>query len=440
MTLITKAVEMQGLLKERYPELMYNAMVVKTEVEDLFNEVSGTVFEGPDGKYFKLANLIGGMQGIGSRLEGQFLPAGGSPITINPLLKHKYHYARVDFTHQAFRNATAGPAGFAEFGTSVLLPTVENLQDDKDRQACGFGSGILCRVDDASPDTTLGLDAPFGVANDTKAYTVVKAGMKIVFGQNADGSGLRDGGNPATVLSVDPTGNSGGGIALIDALPTGVADNDYIFRGDEYGTNIPVGGDEPEQMGLEGIVDDGTVLSVFQNVDRTTTYEWRSPLINAGAAPYSGAVTDGLVMRMVSDAKTIGGASPTVFVGSHDVARQAFNSVRGLGGFGANRDGNQTRMGTKGIIVDTPMGSFEIRGVSRICPSRLYLLDGSTLIRTKDGNGDWVDTWGNSIFHHISVGGAIKDAAYAFYRVTNQLGCRDPRKNVKAYGISETAY
>ena len=440
MPTISKAVEMQGLLKEQYPELMNNTIVERTEILDLFTEISGKVFEGPDGKYWKLANLTGGLQGIGSRLEGQTLPAGGTPIVINPLINLKYHYARVNTFWQAFRAATAGPAGFADFGTAVLLPCVENLTDDLDRQACGFGAGIVCRVDMAVPTTSLDVDAPFGIASDIKAWLNLKPGMTIVFGPNADGSALRDGGNPATVLTVNVGGNSGGGTVLLDALPAGVADNDYIFRGDQYATNVPVNGQEPEMMGLEGIVDDGTVLDTLQNISRTTTYEWRSPVINANAAPYSGNFTDGLALKAVSDVKTIGGGRPTTFVASHDVARQAFNAVRQLGGFGANRDGAQPVMGAKGVTVLTPMGEFEVRGVGRITPGRCFVLDGSTLIRVKDGDGDWVDDWGGNIFNQMMVGDAIKDGGFAYFRKCMNLGVTDPRKSLKITGVNEAAY
>lgn len=440
MTTFSKAIEAQNFLKEQYPELMNNTMVQRTEVLDLFTEMSGTVYEGPDGKYWKLNNLIGGNEGIGSRLEGQFLPAGGTPISINPLLKLKYHYARVQTFWQAFRAMTAGPAGFADFATGVLEPTVNNLTTDLDRQACGFASGILCRVDAASPAAALKVDAPFGIANDTKGYINLRAGMTVAFGPNADGSGLRDGGNTAKILTIDPTGNSGGGTAVLDALPTGVADDDYLFRADQYASNIPVAGEEPEMMGLEGLIDDGTILDTLQNISRTSVYEWKSPVIDASASPYSGEFTDGLGMRAVSDLKTIGGGMPDVFLCSNEVVQRAVKTVASLGGFGATRDGQRVRKGAKGVDVDTPMGTFNLRGVSRVAPGRCYVITSSVLVRVKDGDGDWVDDWGGNIFNQISAGDAIKDGGYAYYRKCLNLGIKDPRQCLKITGVLETSW
>lgn len=443
MATITKA-DVQGLLKERYPMLMYNTIVNRTQVLDIFSEVTNAkVYDGPDGKYYKLSDLIGGLQGIGSRQENQYLPDGGSPIVINPLVALKYHYARFDFTYQAFRAAQAGEAAFADWSTSYLLPQVENLTDDLDRQACGSASAILARCDGA-PTASLNIDRPFGVGtsatNPTKGWLNVKAGMKIVFSPNADGSGLRDGGNPATVLTVNPTGNSGGGIATLDFLPAGVAADDYIFRGDQYGANTAVNGVEAEMMGLEGMIDDGTVLDTLQNISRSTTFEWRSPVIDATAAPYSNAFTEGLALKLVTDARTIGGGTVDKILCSYDVSRQAYNAIRALGGFAARRDGAKVTGGYSGVNFETPLGNIELRGVARIAPGRAYAVDSSKLVRFKDGDGQWVDMFDGGIMHQQAVGGAIKDAGYMFYRVPMQLAITDPKSCAKATGISESGY
>jgi hypothetical protein len=298
-------------------------------------------------------------------------------------------------------------------------------------------------VDEATPttDNSLSIDAPFGLASDIKGWINFKAGMSVVFGPNVDGSGLRGGGQAYEVLSVDVDGNSGGGILSMSGVPADLADNDYIFRGDEYGVNTASNaGEEREMMGLEGLVDDGTVVETLQNVSRTSVNEWKSRVINASAAPYSGAFTEGLALKMVTDAGTIGGGRPNVILCSHDVGRQAFNAVRQLGGFGATRDGSNVRAGYKGVLVDTPMGTIEIRSVERFAPGRAVALDPSVLIRATMGTGDWVDTFGNSIFHQQAVGGAVRDAGFAYYPKSLQLGITNPKRCVKATGISEVAY
>ncbi len=55
--------------------------------------------------------------------------------------------------------------------------------------------------------------------------------------------------------------------------------------------------DGKEMMGLRGIVDDSTDLTTFQGLDVTSTYEWRSRVINASSAN----LTSDLLQRLVDD-------------------------------------------------------------------------------------------------------------------------------------------
>lgn len=441
MPTIDKLSIAEGLLKERYLGTLNNTIVKHSEIIDSMGEWAGESHNGPSGKYWKLANLYAGMEGIGSRLEGQFLPAGGTPQFLNPIVYEKFHYARLDVTYRALVNSVEGPASFGSFAQTYLQPSVMNLTNDLDRQACGLATGVLCRID-GTPSLTMPVDAPFGLASDLKGWLNVRAGMKVVFGPNADGSGLRSAGQAAKVLSVDPTGNSGGGTLILDSFPADALDNDYIFRGDEYAANVPVNGEEPELMGLEGLIDDGSVAGVvtLQGIDRSAVAEWKSTTINAANAPYSGELTSGLLMRAITDAKLIGGGRITHMFTSHDSWRQAIKDLESLGGFGARRDGVTSDVGSKGVTVHTPIGSVELRGVSRLAPGRLYAIDRSTMHRFATSSPEWVDTFGGSIFKQVQVGGAVKDEGYAYYRYPLQLGTSDPRKNVKVYGISESGF
>lgn len=435
---------LSGMMKERYLGTLNNTILRYTKVYDLIQESNIQPHEGSDGLYYKLANIYGGMQGIGARLENSVLPEGGNPMFVNPLVKQKYNYGRVDATWQAIRKAEQGPAAFASFAAAVLKPTVENLTADLDRQACGYGAGILARVDDASVSATaLGIDAPFGIAGDVKGWITFQPGMKVVFGPNADGSGLRSGGQSSTVLNIDKAGNAGGGALDLDSIPGDVADDDYIFRGDAYGANVPVGGEEPELMGMEGLIDDGTVVDTLENISRSTVSDWESRVIAGGSAPYSGSLTEGLLMTVVTDAELYGNGRISAMLTSNDCLRQGYNAIRQLGGFGARRDGDSSKAGTKGISVLVPGadGEITVRGVPRLIPGRLYGLDLSTLMRfTLGGQGEWVDWGTGSIWQVAHVGAAVKDAAFAYYRHPLQLGIQDPKKCVKVTGISETAY
>lgn len=446
MGLVTQNGSALNVLKERYPMAMYNSLVQFSDILDIFKEKAGKLFEGPDGKGYFLSSLIGGLQGIGARLENEALPIADPNQNIRPALYLKYNYAGIETTWQALKNLDGGAASMGSFNEAVIFPQLRELASDLDRQACGAGTGVLCRVDDAAPSTTLGLDAPFGLAANTKAWTIVRRGMSVVFGPTLDGSGLRSGGQVSKIISVNPLGNAGGGTVTLDSIPADVADDDYVFRGDAAGNNTSNGGIEREMMGLEGLVDDGTNVATLQNIDRNSVFEFRSTVIDATQAPYSNAFTSGLAMRIITDAQLVGNGKVDTILCNNDVWRQVIGALGGssgfYGGFGASPDrgGANVTLGAKGVNVALPSGSVNVRGVPRTAVGRVYGLDSSTLIRCKLGDGDWVGTEAGGMWHQVRVGSTIKDALFAQYRIPQNLGITDPRKNTKATGVSEVGF
>lgn len=446
MSTIQQAASAQTILKEKYPLAMINSLTKYSQVLDLFTEKSGQLFEGPDGKGYKLSSLIGGLEGIGARREMEDLPMPQVNQNINPQLSLVYNYLAIQASYQARANLVGGDTAMADFNAAVIIPALQNFATDCDRQACGAGTGVLARVDAAAPAAALDIDAPFGIAANTKGWTTVRRGMSVVIGPNIDGTGLRDGGTPVTVLAVNPLGNAGGGTITLSALPAGTADDDYIFRGDQFGTNASTGGAPREMMGLEGLVDNGTNVAVLQNIDRATVPEFNSTIVDATQAPYSNAFTQGLAMYLITQARLVGSGRVNVLLCNDDVWRQGYGNLPGAAGsypgFGAaeSRGGVSVTVGAKGYTVALPSGPTELRGVPRTAVGRLYGLDTSTLIRMKLGNGEWVNNQDGGMWHQVQSGGTIKDAGFAIWRLPMNLGITDPRKCSKATGISETGF
>ena len=434
---------LDGALKENYVGVTYDTIIRRSKILDLAKENS-QVHDGPQGKYFKLSDLLGGNQGIGSRLESEFLPEGDVPQFINPVAYLKNHYARIDTTYQAMVDAVQGKAAFADWAKLTIVPTVNNFSDDLDRQLCGFGAGVFCRVSGAPSGTTVNIDRAFGadypgagsVLGTTKGWVSgVQRGMKLVAGPNLDGTGLRGGGTPVTVLAVDFQANSAGGALTVDNIGA-LTSGDYLFRGDAYGNNTAATGVEREMMGFEGLVDDGTLVDTVFGISRTAVPEWKSLRRDLNNA----AVTEGNVMRALTDVGLYGGGQCNVAWTGGDEWRGVYNAIRGLGGFGANRDGSGVTAGAKGVNIETPFGSINLRGVERCVPGRAYFGDTSTLHRFVQGQGEWDTTAGGTMFRQVQVGAAVKDAYYAFYRLRMQFACDNPRKWVKVLGMNTSAF
>jgi len=426
-----------AMLKTVFQDPLFDGVVLHSRVIDLYTQNSN-VRDGPQGRFVELAHMFGYNEGIGSRNEDGFLPVPGNPTFVNGRVTLKKTLAVAQMTRNVMANAVKSKAAFADWADVELTKTERGLQSDLDRQAIGFGSGIVCRIDDASPDETLDIDAPYGLASDTKGWTPgLRRGMRIVAGPNADGSALRNSAKSALILSVNKAGNTGGGTLTIDAMPSDWAQNDYIFRGDDLGNNAPVSGTEVEMMGLLGFNDDGTVLDTLQNISRTDFDEWKAQVVDASAAPYSAAASETLFLRMADDAEELGGGNTTHFLMSKAVFRNVFVQLQKQLGFGAATGPDNVVGGHKGIRINLGDRTVELRGLPKMPPGRIWGLDREVLWRYHLSGFEWDDTTG-TIWKQVAVGQGIKDAWYAYGRTEMELGCSDPQRLVFATGLSET--
>ncbi|KPK09541.1 MAG: hypothetical protein AMS20_00010 [Gemmatimonas sp. SG8_28] len=428
-----------AMLKQVFQDPLFDGVVLHSKVLDLFQQNSN-VKEGPQGRYVELAHMFGYNEGIGARNEDGFLPIPGNPTFVNGRVYLKKNLAVAQMTRNVMANAVKSKAAFADWAEIELTKTERGLQADLDRQAIGFGAGIICRIDDAAPDATVGIDAPYGLAGNVKGWAPgIRRGMTIVAGPNADGSSLRSNGQSAMVLSLNKAGNAGGGIVTFDrdVSAIGWAQNDYLFRGDDLGNNAPVNGVEVEMMGLAGLVDDGTILDTLQNISRTDYDEWKAQYVDADAAPYSGAAAEILFLRMMDDAEELGGGMVSTFIMSNAAFRNAFVEVQKQLGYGAMTGPANQKMGTKGIQVYYGDKSVNLRAFPKMIPGRVYGLDTSTLWRYHLSGFEWDDLTG-AIWKQVAVGQGIKDAWYAYGRTEMEFGCSDPQRNVFADGIDET--
>jgi len=428
-----------SMLKIGYEGSLFDGVVTHTKVWDFFKQNSN-VRNGPQGKYIEGSHMFGLNEGVGARSENGYLPVPGNPTFTNSRVYLKKNLAVTQMTRNLMANAVKSKAAFAGWADVELVKTEKALLADDDRQAIGYGSGIICRVDTGTIDATLEIDAPYGLAGNTKGWLPgLRRGMRIVFGPNADGSALRSAGASRTILSVDKAGNAGGGILTLSAAPPAdVANSDYIFRGDDLGNNAPESGTDVEMQGLLGMIDDGTILPIFQNISRDDFDEWKAQAIDASAAPYAGLAEEVLFMRAADDAEEYGGGNVTHFLCSKGSFRNVFVQMQTQLGYGGMTGPRTGEIGTKGIKVWIGSNLVEIRGVPKIPIGYVFGLDASTLWRYHLSGFEWDDTAGGSIWKQVGVGAGVKDAFYAYGRQEMELGCSDPQKNVVISGIDET--
>lgn len=213
--------------------------------------------------------LIKGYLPTGSRAENQTLPSAGATPLDQTRIPMRYNYVTIKVSGPAIAASRDDMGAFADVLTVETERAIRSLTSDMNRQLFGDGSGILALVDDASPDTSLGVDSAGGIANDSNGAKYVKVGMRLSV--YAPGGSKRTG--TAVVTGIDEFTDPN--IIYIDALPTGTADNDEIYNEDSKGTDM---------MGLYGLAakDDNTV----QNIDRTLSdnYFFRPMLLKSTTA------------------------------------------------------------------------------------------------------------------------------------------------------------
>jgi len=80
--------------------------------------------------------------------------------------------------------------------------------------------------------------------------------------------------------------------------------------------------DGKEMMGLRGIVDDGTELTTFENLDASTKRIWRAVRINASSAN----LTSDLLQRLIDDVQVLGGEAPDKLI-MHNKQRRKYLDI-----------------------------------------------------------------------------------------------------------------
>jgi len=429
-----------AMLKVVSDDAFFDSVVTHSDVLDIY-EQNSNVREGPHGRYVELSNMFGYNEAVGARHERGFLPIPGNPTFVNGRVKLKKTLAVAQMTYDVMKQAMRSKAAFADWAEAELTKTEKSLRDDLDRQAIGYGSGILCRVDGsaaAGPPATIPIDAPYGLVSDTKGWLPgIRRGTSLVFGPNPDGANLRNNGESCTVLSVNKAGNAGGGILTVDHIPVGVVDNDYVFKGDDLGSNAPFQGVEVEMIGIEGQVDNGAILQTFQNIDRVQYPEWNSQFLDGSLAPYSGLAKDTAFMQLNDDIVELGGGDgATHALVTRAVFRNIYVQIRGFAGFGALLSPENTRAGVRGIKIWLGDKQVEFRACSKLFPGRAFMLDRTQLRRYHLEGYEWDDTTG-AIWRQIAVGQGVKDEFFAYGRTIMELGNQDPQKHGKIAGLSE---
>lgn len=424
-------------LKILFNDPIANDVVSDSELLSLFEEDNNVKSEETTGgRYIETAQYFQLPAGVGFRGEGEYIPVPEGPVIKNSRVFLKKGQGAVEMTGDVMRRVKGDVGAFVTWAERALPDLVTRLNNEYDRATLGFGAGIKARVQALPGGAVIRVDRSFGVTGSLDPFLCFLEGERIVFSANANGNPLRSAGpgQSAKIADVNPdTATDVFQEITVDAIPAGVAVNDYIFAGDPSGASTQdATGADREIMGLLGMVDDGTVLATFQNLARASFRLWKSIVVDGSVAPYSGVLSEDLLTFADDETYVKGGGKPNMIITSRSGLRSYWKSLRGDRSL---NDPREYRGGKGPVSVILGDRTVPLKAVRKMPPNFTFGLQTDTFKRWTLGGWEWDDTTG-AIWNRVTDATGRKDAYFAVGQMYKQLGNLFPRKNFRIQGLA----
>ncbi len=418
-------------LKIWYQDPITNQVIDKSDLLSWFNQNS-RVRESDFGKYVEVSDIYADPEGVGARKESGYIPEARDPKFQKAQIYLKSLYGTVQMTKHVMQQMTRGKAAFINWADAELRRLERAIRNDVDRQLFGFGAGHIARVNDASPDETLGVDSAYGVGGITNAAQLFRVGgsYRLFAGAGATTEHNESGAVKCIfVNSIDRSTQ----IVTFDDMPSDAANDDYIMRGDAAGHSGQISSVDQEVMGLLGHIDDGNILASYFGVTRSAYDPYNAQVIDGSASPYFENLTETLLMYANDEAIQYGGGDPDAAITTRGVLRNFFSQLR------ADRSFNDPRSYTGGVRdLNVSLGDkvIQLRAARQAPEGTLFLLDRDTLQRLHNVGWEWADETG-AIFKQVTDSTGRKDEFWAYGRWFMQTFCTSPQRNARIDNLNE---
>lgn len=435
----TTTASLDNLMKIIYSDPLIRDIVVESELMDMFKtDFNVKTEETTGGKYVEMAHYLRLAGAAGARAENDYIPVPQNPRAINSRIYLKKVMGVVEMTGDVMEKVVGDEGAFINFMERALPDTKERVVNEMDRMYIGFGAGIKARVKAGwvaggrNPNALI-VDRSLGVTGYEDGWLQFQEGETIVFSATAAGAVIKNAGTTQAALVENILETTGALVITADAaLIAAIADNDYIFSGDQAGTASQNGGVDREIAGLLAGVDDGGILATYNNVTRAGNRQFNARVIDASVAPYNGTVTEDLLV--IADAVTS--------VSSNSKIDVLVMSPHGPIGYWQDVKGDRlltdTRNFTGGkgrMAVQLGDRTIPFRTARKLPPNVAFGLNTSTWRRFTLGTWQWVAR-GGSIWNLVTDAIGRKDAYFAFGKLYEQLACIMPRRNIRFDGLS----
>lgn len=438
----TEISDIDELQKIIYDGTVIDQVVTDSELMDQFLENTDVeADETTGGYYIKRAHIIGLPGGVGARAEGDYIPEGDAAKFINSIIYLKKYQAIVGpITGDVMRRIKNDDGAYADYMEQAMPWTVERLTNTLDADYIGYGASIRSRA--VGTPSLIGagvydlvIDSAMGISDYEDPWLQHLVNERLVFSTTAAGTVLKVGTNrSALVLGVDPETNT---LRLgMDAVLAGnIADDDFIFPGDNAGTSSQNAGTDRALQGLTAAVDDGGILDTYLTVDRTdpVNRSFCGLVIEADDAPWNGEMSDDLLVYADQQARVRNAARVNLIVASLSAANSYWKSLKGDRVF----NDPQRYVGGKRPI-DIALGDriVGIKEARKLPPQLVFGLTTASFTRHHLGRFLWDDITG-SIWNRVVDANGRKDEFYAAGNMYEQLSCKNPMKNWRIDKLSK---
>lgn len=362
--------------------------------------------------------------GVGARAESGNLPTAGQQTWVDLQIPYKFNHARIQLSAQAMKQSKSSKGAFEKLFDAEIMGAAKDLGRDRNRQLYGAGNGIIARVNGSvAGSTTVNVNNLYGLAssNDDVAAKFFADGQILALVRSSNGAldqvfTVASGGVASNLKSITATGN----ITTAEA-------NEYIVKASTTGDAIGSTAYNNEVMGLLGMIDDGSNVSSYFGVSRSTY-----PIMNSYRLSLNtGALSLDVLQKAFDGVNQQGNGEVSTMLAHHTARRQYLSLLqaqkRYVGEMTMNPDG-----GFKNAAIKT---DIEFNGVplkvDRDCPyGVIFGLDDSYAFRYVLEEGKWADEDGTVL---LRLSGS--DDYEARFRVFDNFVLDNPNTSFVVDGI-----
>ncbi len=202
-----------------------------------------------------------GTSAIGS---GGLLPTAGNQGYVDLTIGYKYVYGRVDIGATVMKQTRTSQGAFDDVMDTEIEGSIKDGARDLSRQVMGDGTGTLCQISDTDASATHSLINGQGVTDNDDIPGRFLAPNQIIVGITALTGAWE------FVRTINTVASNLQSMAFTATVTPSAANTILVRGGSASGTVLADSAYNNEMLGLLGMVDDGTYVSSYFGLTRSS--------------------------------------------------------------------------------------------------------------------------------------------------------------------------